>query len=42
MYEQAVNAMKKYDQTKADGEPEAVVERLRLEAEYAFQSVTVY
>ncbi len=42
MYQQAVDAMKKYDQAKIDGEPEAVVERLRLEAEYAFQTVTDY
>lgn len=42
MYQQAVDAMKKYDQAKIDGEPKAVVERLRLEAEYAFQSVTDY
>lgn len=34
--------MKRYDQAKADGMPEVDVERLRLEAEYAFQAVTDY
>lgn len=42
LYQQAIEAMKLYDQAKADGKPEAEVERLRLEAEYAFQSVTDY
>ncbi|SNS86808.1 hypothetical protein SAMN05444352_11730 [Pseudomonas japonica] len=42
LYQQAIEAMKRYDQAKADGRPKAEVERLRLEAEYAFQSVTDY
>ncbi|XBV16518.1 hypothetical protein BIKONL_004033 [Pseudomonas putida] len=42
LYQQAIEAMKRYDQAKADGRPEAEVEGLRLEAEYAFQSVTDY
>lgn len=42
MYQQAVGAMKKYDQAKADGRPQAELEKLRLEAEYAFQSVSDY
>jgi len=42
LYQQAIEAMKRYDQAKADGKPGAEVERLRLEAEYAFQSVTDY
>lgn len=42
MYQQAVDAKKKYDQAKMDGEPEAPVDRLRLEAEYAFQTVMDY
>ncbi|MBK4998982.1 hypothetical protein IAE37_001258 [Pseudomonas sp. S31] len=42
MYQLAVDAMKKYDQAKADGLPDADLDRLRLEAEYAFQSVTDY
>lgn len=42
MYNQAVDAMRKYDQARSEGKPEAEVERLRLEAEYAFQSVTDY
>ncbi|MDF3926346.1 hypothetical protein P3W51_03555 [Pseudomonas putida] len=42
LYQQAIAAMKRYDQAKADGRPEAEVERLRLKAEYAFQSVTDY
>lgn len=42
MYQQAVDAMKRYDQAKMDGEPEALVERLRLKAEYAFQTITDY
>lgn len=42
MYQQAVDAMKKYDQARADGLCDAELERLRLEAEYAFQSVTDY
>lgn len=42
MYQQAVGAMKKYDQAKADGRPQAELERLRREAEYTFQSVSDY
>jgi len=42
MYQQAVDAMKKYDQARADGKPVAEVERLRLEAENTFQAVTDY
>ncbi|MCE1007794.1 hypothetical protein LU653_14185 [Pseudomonas monteilii] len=42
LYQQAIEAMKRYDQAKADAMPEAEVERLRLEAENAFQSVTDY
>ncbi|MBK5012442.1 hypothetical protein IAE33_004302 [Pseudomonas sp. S60] len=42
MYKQAVDAMKKYDQAKADGLSDAELERLRREAEYAFQAVTDY
>jgi hypothetical protein len=42
MYKQAVEAMKKYDKAKADGLPSAELERLRQEAEYAFQSVADY
>ncbi|WJN52573.1 hypothetical protein [Pseudomonas asiatica] len=42
MYKQAVDAMKKYDQAKADGLCDAELERLRLEAEYTFQAVTDY
>lgn len=42
LYQQAIEAMKRYDQAKADGKSEAEVERLRLEAENAFQSVTDY
>lgn len=34
MYQPAVDAMKKYDQAKADGLPDADLDRLRLEAEY--------
>ena len=33
LYQQAIEAMKRYDQAKADGRPEAEVEGLRLEAE---------
>ncbi len=42
LYQQALEAMKRYDQAKVDGRPDAEVECLRLEAEYAFQSVTDY
>ncbi|RIZ40721.1 hypothetical protein CIK02_14005 [Pseudomonas putida] len=42
LYQQAIEAMKRYDQAKADGKPEAEVERLRIEAEHAFQTVTDY
>lgn len=42
MYQQAVEAMKKYVQARSDDRPEAELERLRREAEYAFQSVNDY
>jgi hypothetical protein len=42
LYQQTIEAMKRYDQAKADGKPEAEVEALRIEAEHAFQTVTDY
>nr|WP_145254322.1 hypothetical protein [Pseudomonas sp. DE0157] len=41
LYQQAIEAMR-YDLAKADGKPEAEVERLRIEAQHAFQTVTDY
>lgn len=42
MYTDAVDAMKRYHEAQAAGEPAEEVERLRLIAESQFQAVTDY
>lgn len=42
VYAQAVEAMRKYHEAKANGAPQAEVERLRQLAEAQFQAVTEY
>jgi len=42
MYTDAVDAMKRYHEAQASGEPPEEVERLRLIAESQFQAVTDY
>ncbi|WPE25814.1 hypothetical protein PshuTeo1_15230 [Pseudomonas hunanensis] len=42
MYLDAVEAMKRYHQARADGIRGAELERLRLLAEHSFQAVTDY
>lgn len=40
--QEAVEAMKRYHQAQDAGEPDCVVERLRLVAEQLFQSISDY
>jgi hypothetical protein len=42
MYTDAVEALKRYDEAQASGEPAEEVERLRMIAESQFQAVTDY
>ncbi|RFQ05962.1 hypothetical protein D0O09_01935 [Pseudomonas putida] len=42
LYQKAVEAMKRYHQSQGDERPADEIERLRLEAEQAFQLCTDY